>query len=154
MTENPAGSGALIGTPRRRNHAIWLGPIITVVAGFSYFSYFAQFPALRDFPWVNLIMVAFGILLSVHGVWRAFSPSLPYRGKILSPVGLIVSLFLGGFFNVYIFSISYSLPEPTGVSLEMNTAPDFTLMDQHGQPVSLADLRGSKVVLTFYRGFW
>ena len=154
MTGKQAGLGPINGTPRRWNHAIWLGPIITFVAGFSYFSYFAQFPALRDFPWLNLVMVAFGMLLSIGGVWRAFSPWLPYRGKILGPLGLIVSLFLGGLFNFYVFSLSYSLPEPTGVSLEMAMAPDFTLMDQHGQPVSLANLRGRKVVLTFYRGFW
>ena len=138
----------------RRNHAIWLGPIITGVAGLSYFLYFARFAALRDFPWLNLLMVAFGVLLSIAGVWRAFSPSLPYRGKILGTLGLIVSVFVGGFFNVYIFSISYSLPEATGVSLEMAAAPDFTLIDQHGQPASLADFRGHRVVLTFYRGFW
>lgn len=29
-------------------------------------------------------------------------------------------------------------------------APDFTLNDQDGRPVALADLRGSKVVLYFY----
>ncbi len=29
-------------------------------------------------------------------------------------------------------------------------APDFTLQDQDGAPVSLADVRGSKVVLYFY----
>jgi len=29
-------------------------------------------------------------------------------------------------------------------------APDFTLPDQHGNPVSLADLRGKDVVLYFY----
>lgn len=29
-------------------------------------------------------------------------------------------------------------------------APDFTLTDQHGSPVTLSDLRGSKVVLYFY----
>lgn len=31
-----------------------------------------------------------------------------------------------------------------------DTAPDFTLDDQDGSPVSLADLRGKKVVLYFY----
>ncbi|WP_424935348.1 MULTISPECIES: thioredoxin-dependent thiol peroxidase [Bacteria] len=31
-----------------------------------------------------------------------------------------------------------------------STAPDFTLLDQDGAPVSLADLRGRKVVLYFY----
>ena len=45
-------------------------------------------------------------------------------------------------------------PEATEISLEMVTAPDFTLMDQNGQLVSLADFRGRKVVLTFYRGYW
>lgn len=35
--------------------------------------------------------------------------------------------------------------------LETGTsAPDFTLLDQDGQTVSLADLRGEKVVLYFY----
>lgn len=29
-------------------------------------------------------------------------------------------------------------------------APDFTLLDQHGQPVTLSSLRGSRVVLYFY----
>lgn len=35
--------------------------------------------------------------------------------------------------------------------LEQGTkAPDFTLMDQQGQSVSLSDFRGQKVVLYFY----
>jgi cytochrome oxidase Cu insertion factor (SCO1/SenC/PrrC family) len=34
-------------------------------------------------------------------------------------------------------------------------APDFTLADAAGRPVSLADYRGRKaVVLVFYRGYW
>jgi cytochrome oxidase Cu insertion factor (SCO1/SenC/PrrC family) len=34
-------------------------------------------------------------------------------------------------------------------------APDFTLEDQDGKPVTLSDFRGKKsVVLVFYRGSW
>ena len=34
-------------------------------------------------------------------------------------------------------------------------APDFTLPDAAGRPVTLADYRGTKpVVLVFYRGYW
>lgn len=34
-------------------------------------------------------------------------------------------------------------------------APDFTLEDQDGRPVTLSDYRGKKtVVVVFYRGFW
>jgi peroxiredoxin Q/BCP len=33
---------------------------------------------------------------------------------------------------------------------EGTQAPDFTLPDQHGDPVSLADLRGAWIVLWWY----
>jgi cytochrome oxidase Cu insertion factor (SCO1/SenC/PrrC family) len=33
-------------------------------------------------------------------------------------------------------------------------APDFRLVDQNGKRVVLSALRGEKVVLVFYRGFW
>ncbi len=33
-------------------------------------------------------------------------------------------------------------------------APDFTLPDQNGAPISLSSARGHKVVLVFYRGYW
>ena len=39
----------------------------------------------------------------------------------------------------------------TNARLEPGTpAPDFTLLDQDGNPVSLADLRGTKTILYFY----
>ncbi len=35
------------------------------------------------------------------------------------------------------------------------SAPDFTLTDQDGKPVTLSNYRGKKaVVLVFYRGYW
>jgi cytochrome oxidase Cu insertion factor (SCO1/SenC/PrrC family) len=34
-------------------------------------------------------------------------------------------------------------------------APDFTLEDADGKPITLSDFRGKKsVVLVFYRGYW
>ena len=36
-----------------------------------------------------------------------------------------------------------------------DVAPDFTLEDADGRPISLSDFRGKKsVVLVFYRGYW
>ncbi len=36
-----------------------------------------------------------------------------------------------------------------------DAAPDFTLADQDGKPVTLSDYREKKtVVLVFYRGYW
>ena len=43
-----------------RNHALWLGPLISVAGTVSYFQFFARFPALRDFPWINLPLVVIG----------------------------------------------------------------------------------------------
>ncbi|HJP69458.1 MAG TPA: redoxin domain-containing protein [Sphingomicrobium sp.] len=33
-------------------------------------------------------------------------------------------------------------------------APDFTVLDAHGEPFHLSDLRGTPILLKFYRGFW
>src|SRR5690348_3947644 len=33
-------------------------------------------------------------------------------------------------------------------------APDFSVSDAEGQPFRLSDLRGSPVLLKFYRGYW
>lgn len=45
-------------------------------------------------------------------------------------------------------------PVDTGRVAVGDTAPDFTLLDPRGDPVTLSDLRGRRIVLVFYRGFW
>ncbi len=45
-------------------------------------------------------------------------------------------------------------PVDTGRVAVGNTAPDFTLEDLQGRPVTLSDLRGRRIVLVFYRGHW
>ena len=42
-------------------------------------------------------------------------------------------------------------PAPPAVG---QPAPGFRLVDQDGRRVELSALRGQKVVLVFYRGFW
>jgi len=46
------------------------------------------------------------------------------------------------------------LPEPQITSAQGKPAPDFTLKDQDGRPFHLASLRGKRVLLVFYRGYW
>jgi hypothetical protein len=138
----------------RRNHAIWLGLIVTLVGEVSYFMYFARFPSLRDVPWLNLPIVALGVWLSALGAWRAFRSPARYRGKVAGSLGLLLSLGLALLFNLYVFSLSYGVPPATETTLSLTSAPRFTLTDQNGSEVRLSDLRGHKVVLVFYRGFW
>ena len=139
---------------RRRNHLIWIGPIVALAGAVSYFMVFARFPALRDFPWINLPLVALGAGLSAVAVWRAFWRPETFRGKLTAPVTFALSSLLAGLFAFYIFSISYSLPPPAEVSLNLDQAPDFVLESNSGGTVRLGDFRGRKVALIFYRGFW
>ena len=46
------------------------------------------------------------------------------------------------------------LPAPQIASAEGRPAPDFNLQDQSGKALRLSSLRGSRVLLVFYRGHW
>ncbi len=46
------------------------------------------------------------------------------------------------------------LPKPQASFVSLQPAPDFTLNDEDGKPFTLSSLRGSRVVLIFYRGYW
>ncbi|MCP3982105.1 MAG: hypothetical protein GY716_22595 [bacterium] len=139
---------------KRRNHLLWIGPLVTVVAVLSYFMFFAQFPALRDVPWLNLPLTLIGVGLSALGVWRAFSPNDLRRGKRLGPTGLVFSAALATVFCLYLFSWSYMLPPPPERGLDLEAASSVELLDHDGRPVRLADYRGRRLVVVFYRGFW
>ena len=102
--------------PVLKNHALWIGPLVTLAGAVSYFAFFARFPALRDFPWVNLPVVLLGLGLSALGLTRAYKRTSSYRGKILGPIGLVVSGLLSSAFVFYIFGLSFWLPEPTRVA--------------------------------------
>ena len=138
----------------KRNHWIWIGPLVTFAGVVSYFVLFARFAALRDFPWVNLPLVVLGAVLSVLGMKQALARSPALRGKVLAGAGLVLSLLLTAFFIVYIFWLSYAIPGPSSVALELARAPDFALTSNTGETVRLSDFAGRHVALVFYRGFW
>ena len=142
------------GARRKWNHLAWIGPVVAFAGAVSYFTYFARFPVLRDFPWVNLPVALLGIGLSGFALWRAFARRDTWRGRILAPLGLGLSIAFGGFFVGYVFFLSNALPQPTETSLSLDAAPDLVLTGPSGEAVRLTDFRGRKVVLTFYRGYW
>jgi hypothetical protein len=139
---------------RRRNHAVWVGPCLTFLGAVSYFTVFVRFPVLRDVPWANIPLVLGGVGLSVVGLWRAWCRPSVFRGKRLGTVGFVVSLILGALFFTYVFHYSYRLPEPTQATLALHDLEDFSLTDHLGRTFRLGDLRGRRVVVVFYRGYW
>ena len=46
------------------------------------------------------------------------------------------------------------LPRPQIASAEGQPAPNFALKDQQGKTVRLSLMRGKRVLLIFYRGYW
>lgn len=48
----------------------------------------------------------------------------------------------------------YALAKPQKQWRPGQQPPDFILRDQDGSDLRLADLRGRRVVLIFYRGYW
>ncbi|MDW8239473.1 MAG: hypothetical protein RMM98_07650 [Acidobacteriota bacterium] len=136
----------------RRNHAIWVGVLLSLVGLLTYIPT-VRVPALRDFPWINLPLMIAGVLVSALGLWRAVKQPLLYRGKRLSVVGLLVSLTLTGLFCYGLF-LAAQLPALTETAQTLTRAPDFALSDQNGLPASLSSFRGKKLVVTFYRGYW
>jgi cytochrome oxidase Cu insertion factor (SCO1/SenC/PrrC family) len=70
------------------------------------------------------------------------------RRKLVFAV-MILFLLAAGFVGWNMF-----LPKPQSSFARLQAAPDFTLNDQDGKPFTLSSLRGSRVVLVFYRGYW
>ncbi len=126
---------------------VWLGPILAIVGVLSYFTVFATWPITRDVPWVNLTVLAIALGFSVAGLVRS-------RRRALASIGLVLTLFLGGFFVWYCYVFSSVLP---GVELALDvgeTVPAVVLRDDRGQDVELGSLAREKLVLVFFRGHW
>lgn len=147
---------------RRWNLSIWLGFLIVIGAPFLYLAVFVRFPALRDVPWTTLPIFALGIGLMARGIRRAWRQPEAYRGRIAGPILLSAGVAGLAFFAFGIFYAARQLPASAGAPRVGRKAPEFTLQDTDGRPVTLAELlapdagaaRVDGVVLIFYRGFW
>jgi hypothetical protein len=150
---------------RRWNFLLWAGFLLVVIGLVSYVPFFSLFPITRDFPWVNLLLFAGGVVLLGAGLKRAFGQPELYRGKILG--ALLGALSVAGisFFAYGIFYVARQLPSASAAPRVGQKAPDFTLPDQNGKAVTLAELLGSEpngatgskangALLIFYRGHW
>ena len=160
---------------RTINWPIWAGFLLSVVAFLSYFLVFVWFPVTRDFPWANLLLFAFAAVLMLIGVRRAFAAERthPRRSKIAAVTLATLSLAIFGFFIFATLIFARHLPASHGAPQVGQKAPDFTLSDINGKPVTLSELLTSPIngdaanagdlgriraprgaLLVFYRGYW
>jgi len=149
--------------PRRANLILWLGALVVLATPVAYLALFIRFPATRDFPWPTLLMFGIGLALIARGLIRAWREPSRYRGKIAGTILAGLSVALLALFCISIFYVARQLPSSEGAPRVGQQAPDFTLTDQDGRPVTLASLmnadadgaaRASGVLLVFYRGYW
>jgi hypothetical protein len=121
---------------------------------FSY-EYFVRFPITRDFPWANLLLFAVGAALLLFGLFRAFGRPQLYRGKVFGSILTAIALLLFAFFSYEVFYNLKQVPLSAQAPRVGQKAPEFSLPDQNGRQVALADLLSPNgAVLIFYRGHW
>ena len=136
------------------NWPIWAGLVLSVGGLFSY-EYFAQFPITRDFPWANLLLFGIVGVLLLIGLFRAFGRPQLYRGKVFGTISTVIAFLLFAFFSYEIFYVLKQVPLSAQAPRVGDKAPEFSLPDQNGKQVALADLISPNgVVLIFYRGHW
>ena len=149
-------------------YEIFLLLVIFAPAGWGAWSDFAQEfkvwcfsydPRTGGMEWMSVVIMlaepAFivGVLMFVWRLGRAHSESRrPWRGhRMAGGLGLAVGLAVAG--SLY----AYGRPDPTetapppfpGERIRTRLVPpDFALVDQRGQPVALADLRGRVTLVT------
>ena len=139
---------------RHWNWRIWAGLLATVAAVVSY-EFFSRFPVTRDFPWANLLLFALAFVLLGQGLARAFRQPAQYRGRIFGSIVAALALSLFAIFSYELFYVVRQVPRSAGAPQVGQEAPTFTLPDQAGKSLSLAELISPNgAVLIFYRGHW
>ncbi len=150
---------------RRWNLSLWLGALLVPAALAVYLVFLVPHPAARDQPWILLPIFAVALALAGHGVLRAWRAPQLWRGRLFGSMVAGLATALAAFLTFGILVAARDLPVSAGAPRVGERAPDFTLPDQDGKPVSLASLLaagggddaaapGNGALLIFYRGYW
>lgn len=147
---------------RSFNWPVWAGLLLSVAAFISYFLVFVRFPLTRDFPWASLLLFAAAAALLLVGVRRAFAPERRTGSKVAGLVAATLGVAIFGFFVFTTFIMARWIPAARGAPQVGQKAPEFSLSDTDGRPVSLSELLSTPVkgkapkgvLLVFYRGYW
>jgi len=128
----------------------WLAALSALVAigAASAYVLLLGVAMVRNHPEGYVIGFALATGLAVLAVSRARARRWP----AWLALGFTSLVLVGGaWFNF----VGARVPDTPTTFKVGDPAPDFTLPDASGRPVTLADYRGQKpVVLIFYRGYW
>jgi hypothetical protein len=149
----------------RRNWPLWAGiAFLLLTACINVPQIYALDIPQGILPWLGLVLPAAAVGCFVVGVRRAFTQPEIYRGKVTGSIlGVVALLLFAG--SVWLFSHARDVPPSFSAPKVGQKAPDFTLTNTSGQPVTLNGLlslpidsstgaRPKAVLLIFYRGYW
>jgi hypothetical protein len=122
-----------------------LAPLVALAGLGLYFFLTLKLAVWRRYPWECVAISALGPLLGIYALARD-----PGIGTAL---GLALAAAIFAFGCWFLFSFSMFGPREDRPRAG-DRFPDFTLPASEGPPVSLAALRGRRLVLLFYRGAW
>ena len=129
--------------PQPRTLRALLSLVALVLAPFSWF-WTIDRPFLRANGFTAWILLACAMVLALSAARRD-------RRRWVRAVAGVQVVALG--FSLWAFFGFSRLPETRAAALER--APDFTLPDQDGHPVTLStELAKGPVLLVFFRGHW
>ncbi|MGH9512172.1 MAG: hypothetical protein ACRD2U_08540 [Terriglobales bacterium] len=147
----------------RKNWPVFAGFLFALAAMLSNIAFFANIPAQNAIPWISLVLALVAVIFLIKGMLGTFRQPRLYRSRILSSITAVFSLMLVGV-SFFSFFHARALPRSAGAPQVGQKAPDFTLADTSGRPVSLdqlfeasADTQGvppKALMLVFYRGYW
>ena len=151
---------------KHRHSAVWLAFLLASGAILCNLLFFVRPPGQRAIPWLSALLAVVALIFLARGLQRLFigEPRVYRARRILGSVVSLVALLLAGV-AIFAFFQARALPSSAGAPRVGQTAPDFTLVDTTGQPVSLGQLFASPgnkpqsapnkaVLLIFYRGYW
>lgn len=145
---------------KHRNRSVWLGLLLALSAVLCNAALFAGLPGARAITQLSVLLALLALIFFAKGLHGVFAQAPTRPGKVAGSIISLASLLFTGF-AFFIFFHARALPASTRAPQVGQKAPDFTLTDTAGQPISLDDLFLSApgpppkaVLLIFYRGYW
>jgi len=131
---------------------VWYGVGLSTAAMTGFFGYLAALKPARTSQNIPILLSATtsGALLTVYGTVQTF----PETG-MLDGLALFYSLCCGGIGSfLYVFWYSKLDRHHAGLLAVGSPLPDFSLCDEQGEPLAVADFLGRPLLILFYRGNW
>jgi len=96
------------------NWQLWVGFVLTIFSFLSYPFLFIDYPLLRDFPWLNLLLFAVALGLFILGLRRAFRPGRKAISKVSAVIVATLGVLAMAFFVFIAFIEARRLPASAG----------------------------------------